>query len=88
MLALSCQSLHRALPTAQTKKAKEIRTVKRLLRVENNDREILYKELATANKIDPADIAKVKTIFANTLTSKAKPGHWYHDENGNWMQKK
>ncbi len=66
----------------------EIRTVKRLLRAENNDREALYKELAAANKIDPADIDKVKSIFAKTLISKAKPGHWYHDEKGNWTQKK
>ena len=66
----------------------EIRTVKRLLRAENNDREALYKELTAANKIDPADIDKVKSIFARTLKSKAKPGHWYHDEKGNWTQKK
>ncbi len=66
----------------------EIRTVNRLLRAENNDREALYKELAAANKIDPADIDKVKSIFAKTLKSKAKPGHWYHDEKGNWTQKK
>lgn len=66
----------------------EIRTVKRLLRAENNDREMLYKELAAANKIDPADIDKVKSIFAKTLISKAKPGHWHHDEKGNWVQKK
>ncbi len=66
----------------------EIRTIKRLLRAENNDREALYKELATANKIDLADIDKVKTIFAKTLKSKAKPGHWYQDEKGNWTQKK
>ncbi len=66
----------------------EIRTVKRLLRAENNDREALYKELTAANKIDPADIDKVKSIFAKTLKSKAKSGHWHHDEKGNWTQKK
>ncbi len=66
----------------------EIRTVKRLLRAENNDREALYKELAAANKIDPADIDKVKSIFAKTLKSKTKPGYWHHDEKGNWTQKK
>ena len=65
----------------------EIRTVNRLLRAENNDREALYKELTAANKIDPADIDKVKSIFAKTLKLKAKPGHWYHDEKGNWTQK-
>jgi len=66
----------------------EIRTVKRLLRAENNDREALYKELAAANKIDPADIGKVKSIFAKTLKSKAKSGHWHHNEKGKWTQKK
>ena len=66
----------------------EIRTIKRLLRAENNDRETLYKELAAANKIDLADIDKVKSIFAKTLKSKAKSGHWHHDEKGNWTQKK
>ena len=65
----------------------EIRTVNRLLRAENNDREALYKELTAANKIDPADIDKVKSIFAKTHKLKAKPGHWYHDEKGNWTQK-
>ena len=65
----------------------EIRTVKRLLRAENKDREALYKELAVANKIDPADIDRIKAVFAKTRISKAKPGHWYHDENGNWTQK-
>ena len=66
----------------------EIRTVKRLLRAENNDREALNKELAVANKIDQADIDKIKAIFAKTRKQKAKPGHWYQDEKGNWTQKK
>ncbi len=66
----------------------EIRTVKRLLRAENNDREALYKELAVANKIDSADIDKINTIFAKTRKQKAKPGHWHQDEKGKWTQKK
>ncbi len=65
----------------------EIRTVKRLLRAENNDREALYKELAVANKIEPSEVGRIKTIFAKTRKSKAKPGHWYHDENEEWTQK-
>ncbi len=66
----------------------EIRTVKRLLRAENNDRETLYRELAVANKIEPSEVGRIKTIFAKTRISKAKPGHWHHDEKGNWTQKK
>ena len=65
----------------------EIRTVKRLLRAENNDRETLYKELATANKISLSEINRIKTVFAKARISKAKPGHWHHDENGKWTQK-
>ncbi len=66
----------------------EIRTVKRLLRAENNNRESLYKELAVANKIDQADIDKIKEIFAKTRKTKARSGHWYQDEKGKWTQKK
>ncbi len=65
-----------------------IRTVKRLLSAENNDREALYKELATANKIALAEIGKIKSVFAKTYKQKSKSGHWYHDEKGNWTQKK
>ena len=66
----------------------EIRTVKRLLKAENNDRETLYKELATANKISLSDVGKIKSVFANTRKQKAKPGHWNQDEKGKWSQKK
>ncbi len=66
----------------------EIRTVKRLLRAENNDRESLYNELATANKISLSEVGKIKAVFAKTRKTKAKPGHWYQDEKGKWTQKK
>ena len=66
----------------------EIRTVKRLLKAENNNRETLYKQLATANKISLSDVGKIKAVFAKTLRAKAKVGHWYQDEKGKWSQKK
>jgi len=66
----------------------EIRTVKRLLRAENSDREALYKELATANKISLSEVGKIKAVFAKTRKAKARPGHWYQDEKGKWTQKK
>ncbi|MFQ5752227.1 MAG: YdbL family protein [bacterium] len=65
----------------------EIRTVKRLLRAENNDREALYKELAAANKISLSEIDRIKSVFAKTRKAKAKSGHWYQDEKGKWVQK-
>ncbi|MCR4290600.1 MAG: YdbL family protein [Candidatus Scalindua sp.] len=66
----------------------EIRTANRLLKAENNDREMLYKELATANKISLSDVGKIKTVFVKTLKAKAKVGHWNQDEKGKWSQKK
>jgi len=65
----------------------EIRTIKRLLRAENADRGKLYEELAKANDIPLAKVGKIKTIFAKTRKSKAKPGHWFQDEKKNWSQK-
>ncbi len=65
----------------------DIRTVKRLLRAENSDREILYTELATANNITLSEIHKIKTIFAKTRREKAKTGHWFKDDAGIWAQK-
>ena len=65
----------------------DIRTVKRLLSAENSDREMLYKELATANKISLSEIEKIKTIFAQTRRDKAKVGDWFKDQNGTWSQK-
>ena len=65
-----------------------IRTVKRLLRAENDDRKMLYNELATANKISLSDVGKIQTVFAKTHKLKGKRGHWHQDENGNWVQKK
>jgi uncharacterized protein YdbL (DUF1318 family) len=65
----------------------EIRTIKRLLRAENNNRETLYKELAVANKISLSEISRIKTVFAKTRRTKGKPGHWFQDEKGKWTQK-
>jgi len=65
----------------------DIRTVKRLLSAENSDREMLYKELATANKISLSEIDKIKTIFAKTRRDKAKAGDWFKDQKGTWSQK-
>ncbi len=65
----------------------DIRTIKRLLRAENSDRETLYKELAVANKISLSEISRIKTVFAKTRKAKGKPDHWFQDEKGKWTQK-
>ncbi len=70
-----------------TLSGEDIRTIKRLLRAENSDRETLYKELAAANKIKLSEIKRIKTIFAKTRRAKAKSGHWFQNEKGKWVKK-
>jgi uncharacterized protein len=65
----------------------DIRTINRLLRAENTDRETLYNELAEANKIPLSEIDRIKTVFAKTRKAKAEQGHWFQDEKGKWTQK-
>ncbi|MGR3319265.1 MAG: YdbL family protein [Candidatus Anammoxibacter sp.] len=65
----------------------EIRTVKRLLKADNNDRKTLYNELATANKITLSGVDRISKVFAKTRKAKLKKGQWYKDKEGNWEQK-
>ena len=65
----------------------DIRTVKRVSSAENSDRQMLYNELATANKISLSEVDRIKTIFAKTRREKAKASDWFKDQNGTWSQK-
>ena len=65
----------------------DIRTVKRVSSAENSDRQMLYNELATANKISLSEVDRIKTIFAKTRREKAKASDCFKDQNGTWSQK-
>jgi len=57
----------------------------RLVKAENQDRQRLYKEIATANGF-PDQVDEVQAIFADSWRAKARPG-WYLEKAGGWQQK-
>ncbi len=51
------------------------------------DRSELYREIARANG-HPEWEAEIRSTFAQRWIERAKPGWYYQDANGNWVQKK
>lgn len=69
-----------AVPLAQRQK------VNSLVAAENNDRNALYKEIASANG-HPEWEAEVRNTFAQRWVQKAQSGWWYQDAGGAWAKK-
>ncbi|HEY8119298.1 MAG TPA: YdbL family protein [Methylophilaceae bacterium] len=69
-----------AVPLSQRQK------VNSLVAAENNDRNALYKEIATANG-HPEWEAEVRNTFAQRWVQKAQSGWWYQDASGSWAKK-
>ena len=69
-----------AAPLAQRQK------VNSLVSAENNDRNALYKEIASANA-HPEWESEVRNTFAQRWVQKAQGGWWYQDASGNWAKK-
>ncbi len=69
---------------------KTLTEVKKLTKEENEDREILYKEILTANQLEltKENFERVGTLFAKAIQKKMKPGHWYQVKKDEWVQKK
>ena len=53
----------------------------------NSARNELYREIARANG-HPEWEKDIRTTFAQRWIERAKPGWYYQDANGNWVQKK
>ena len=60
-------------------------SVNSLVAAENNDRNALYKEIASANG-HPEWEAEVRNTFAQRWVQKAQSGWWYQDASG-WAKK-
>lgn len=69
-----------AAPLAQRQKLNS------LVAAENNDRNALYKEIATANGHAEWE-AEVRNTFAQRWVQKAQGGWWYQDASGGWAKK-
>jgi uncharacterized protein YdbL (DUF1318 family) len=64
----------------------ERNSVRKLVAEENADRTNLYREIAAANG-HPEWETDIRTTFAERWASKAAPGWFYQDKDGNWKQK-
>ncbi len=75
-----------AMHDANAVPLKDRQAVNSLVAAENNDRNALYKEIATANS-HPEWEAEVRNTFAQRWVQKAQGGWWYQDANGGWTKK-
>ena len=75
-----------AMHDAKAVPLKDRQSVNSLVAAENNDRNALYKEIATANG-HPEWEAEVRNTFALRWVQKAQNGWWYQDAGGNWSKK-
>ena len=60
--------------------------VNSLVAAENNDRNALYKEIASGNG-HPEWESEVRNTFAQRWVQKAQGGWWYQDASGGWTKK-
>jgi uncharacterized protein len=65
---------------------KDRQAVNSLVNAENNDRNALYKEIASGNG-HPEWEAEVRSTFAQRWVQKAQGGWWYQDAGGAWVKK-
>ena len=61
--------------------------VQKLVRVENADREQLFKEIAAAKNVDASQIPQIRTTYASTIREAARRGDWIQMPDGSWKQK-
>ena len=60
--------------------------LKKVVRSENNDRQVLYQAIANANG-HPEWYAQIKATFARHWLSNANNGWWYQNAKGTWQQR-
>ncbi len=61
--------------------------VNRLAEAENTDRRQLYTEVARALNIDPGQISRIETIFAEEWQKSAQSGWFVQQPDGSWVRK-
>jgi len=66
---------------------KKVRRIRELVRKENQQREIIIKELMRINKASPKEEKVFREIFAQTVQKYSPSGTWIQDENGRWNRK-
>ena len=74
-----------AVKEASAVALKDRQSLNSLVASENNDRNALYKEIATANGHAEWE-AEIRSTFAQRWVQKAQSGWWYQDANG-WAKR-
>lgn len=74
-----------AVKEASAVALKDRQSLNSLVAAENNDRNALYKEIATANGHAEWE-AEIRSTFAQRWVQKAQSGWWYQDANG-WAKR-
>lgn len=59
-----------------------------LVQQENKDRQTLYREIATANKLGAEAVPEIQKIFANSWRDQSQAGWWVQNNSGAWEKKK
>jgi len=61
--------------------------VSALVQQENNERMALYKEIATANKLEQGAVPQIQKVFANSWRGQSQAGWWVQNDAGAWGKK-
>lgn len=58
----------------------------RLVKEENADRELLFKEIARAKGVDFSQLPLIRQTYAGTMRQNARPGDWIQLPDGTWTR--
>jgi uncharacterized protein YdbL (DUF1318 family) len=61
--------------------------VEKLVKEENSDRMIIYREIVRINSMPASDLVKVQAAAAKANRKLAKNGEWIQNEDGSWQIK-
>lgn len=60
----------------------------RLVAEENRDRAAIWQRIVAGNaNLSDKDLPEVQRTYAKMQRESAAPGHWYQNDNGQWLQK-
>ncbi|MCM8765071.1 MAG: YdbL family protein, partial [Candidatus Omnitrophica bacterium] len=62
--------------------------VREIVQNENKQRSIILEEIYRINNVAPEQRHTFKEIFAKTKLKNVKPGEWFQNPDGSWVQKK
>jgi len=67
---------------------KQVSSLQKMVKEENNDRMIIYRQVVQINNMNAADIKKVQVAAAKANRKLAKEGEWIQNDDGAWQIKK